>query len=173
MLLTRDHEKFVVLGRILGVSGLQGEVKIQSYTRPREQIFSYDPWYIRQDNCWLEYRPRRQRAGGKGIIAALSGIADRDAASAVLGAEIAVHRGQLPDLIAGEYYQTDLIGMDLIDMNGVRIGRLQEIAETGANDVMVVEGVRTILIPLVMGKIVRQIDLENGIIRVDWNPEYQ
>lgn len=173
MSLTLDHEKFVVLGRILGVSGLQGEVKIHSYTRPREQIFSYDTWYLRQDNSWLECQARRARAGGKGLLAALSGVTDRDAANAVLGAEIAVFREQLPELMAGEYYQADLIGLDLIDMNGVRIGRLLEIGETGANDVMVVEGAGTILIPLVMGKIVRQIDLENGFIQVDWNPEYQ
>jgi len=171
--LIQDQEKFVVLGRILGVSGLQGEVKIQSYTRPREQIFSYTPWYLRQDNRWLKYQARRTRAGGKGIMTALSGVTDRDAASALLGAEIAVQREQLPELTAGEYYQTDLIGLDLIDMNGARIGRLLEIGETGANDVMVVEGAGTILIPLVMGSIVRHIDLENGIIQVDWNPEYQ
>lgn len=173
MSITTDNEKFVVLGRITGVVGLRGGVKIQSYTRPREQIFSYHPWYLLQDSRWMESQARRARAGGRGLIATISGIGDRDAACSVLGTDIAVRREQLPELGAGEYYHTDLIGLDLVNMNGERLGRLREIEETGANDVMVVDGVQTFLIPLLMGRIVKHIDLENRIIQVDWNPEYR
>ena len=173
MSVTTDNKGFVVLGRITGVAGLQGGVKIQSYTRPREQIFSYAPWYLRHGDLWMERQARRARTGGRGLIAAIGGIADRVAASSMLGADIAVRREQLPELDAGEYYQTDLIGLDLVNMNGVLLGKLYAIEETGANDVMVVDGERTILIPLLMGKIVKHIDLENRIIQVDWNPEYR
>lgn len=171
--LAEEHEKFVILGCITGVSGLQGWVKIQSYTHPRERIFSYDPWYLRQAGRWVEHRARRATSGGKALLAEVNGITDRDAAGEVLRAEIAVRREQLPELAPGEYYQSDLIGMELIDMNGLRFGKLLEIRETGANDVLVVDGVKTILIPMVMGRIVKHIDLENGIIQVDWDPEYQ
>lgn len=171
--MTPHGERFVVLGRITGISGLQGGVKIHSYTRPREQIFSYDPWYLWQDSRWSACQARRAGAGGTALVAIISGCADRDAAAALLGADIAVQRAQLPELSQGEYYQADLIGLELLDMSGVHLGSLLEIRETGANDVMVVTGVQTILIPLVMGKVVKHIDLENGVMQVDWNPEYQ
>ena len=171
--LAQEHDRFVILGSITGVSGLQGWVKIQSYTHPREQIFSYDPWYLRHAGRWVEYRARRATSGGKALIAELTGIADRDAASEVLRDDIAVRREQLPDLTPGEYYRSDLIGLEVVDVNGLHFGKVVEIRETGANDVLVVDGVKTILIPMVMGRIVRYIDLEKGIVQVDWDPEYQ
>ena len=120
----------------------------------------------------MESTARRERSGGKGMIAVLGGVEDRDTACALLGSDIAVHRDQLPALGKGEFYQVDLIGLELVDTSGKRLGRLMEIEETGANDVMLVEGTATIRIPLVMERIVKEIDLDARIIRVDWNPEY-
>ena len=151
---------------------MQGEVKIYSYTRPREQIFSYHPWYLQRDGLWMKRRARRYRASGKGMIAVIDGIEDRATAGSLMGSRIAVRRDQLPQLEQGEFYQVDLIGLDLVDTTGKRLGRLLEIQETGANDVMLVEGAVNIRIPLVMGKIVRKIDLDERTIHVDWNPEY-
>lgn len=172
MAMTPKHDNFVVLGRITGVSGLRGGVKIHSYTRPRAQIFSYDPWYVRQHGHCAEYHARSMDQGGKALVAEISGITDRDAAQALAGAEIGVRREQLPEPAPGEFYQTDLIGMEVRDASATCLGRVQEIRETGANDVLLVVGQTTLLVPLVMGHIVRHIDLDNGVIEVDWNPEY-
>lgn len=171
--LATDNYSYVILGRITGLYGVHGGVKIQSYTRPRERIFSYHPWYLRRDRQWMESPARRERSDVKGIIAVISGIEDRDAASPLLGSDIAVRRDQLPGLGKGEFYQVDLIGLELKDISGKRLGRLTEIEETGANDVMLVEGAQSIRIPLVMGRIVKNIDLGARVILVDWDPEYQ
>lgn len=167
-----DNHSYVILGRITGLHGVHGGVKVHSYTRPREQIFSYHPWYLRRDSRWMESLASRERSGGKGMIAVIAGFDDRDAAGALLGADIAVRRDQLPELKKEEFYQADLIGLDIMDMSGKRLGRLLEIEETGANDVMLVEGEKNIRIPLVMGRIVKNIDLDEKSIQVDWNPEY-
>ena len=170
--LATDNHSYVILGRITGLYGVHGGVKIHSYTRPREQIFFYHPWYLRLDSRWMESPARREQSDGRGMIAVIAGVDDRDAAGALLGSDIAVRRDQLPELRQGEFYQVDLIGLELEDISGQRLGRLIEIEETGANDVMLVEGAGNIRIPLVMGRIVKKIDLDEGIIQVDWNPEY-
>ena len=89
-----------------------------------------------------------------------------------MGADIAIRREQLPELTTGEFYQADLIGMAVMDMEGKRLGKLMEIEETGANDVMVIEGEQRLLVPVVTGEIIKYVDLDKGIIQIDWNPEY-
>jgi 16S rRNA processing protein RimM len=167
-----DNDRYVVLGSITGLFGIHGEVKIHSYTKPRENIFSYHPWYLGQGGEWIESRSHRRHGRGKILIAVIDGIEDRDEASGLVGADIAVRRGQLPALNEGEYYQTDLIGFEVIDIAGTRIGTLLEIEETGANDILVIIGERRLLIPVVMGEIIKNIDLDKGIIQVNWDPEY-
>lgn len=162
----------MVLGRITGLFGIQGEVKIHSYTQPRDQIFSYCPWYLRQGKEWIEKQPRRDRPDNKSLIAVIDGTATREEARDLVGVDIAVRRDQLPPLPEGEFYQADLIGLEILDTAGNRLGVLMEFEGTGANDVMVIAGERKLLVPFVMGEIVKNIDLDNGCIRIDWNPEY-
>ena len=111
------------------------------------------------------------RTQGKSLIARLDGIDDRDSARLLKGREIAIFRDQLPDPGPGEYYWYDLIGLDVINVRGTDLGQVTEIRETGANDVLIVNGRQRCLIPLVMGEIIRDIDLENGRIVVDWVAE--
>jgi len=105
-------------------------------------------------------------------LALLENISDRDLAQEVIGLDIAVASDALPALAAGEYYWHELIDMEVFDSSGTCLGRVRGIQETGANDVLAVEGARACLIPLVQEEIVQDIDLENGRIIVDWNPEY-
>ena len=167
-----DDNRFVILGRVSGLHGVGGLIKIHSYTRPRERIFSYHPWYLREGVDWVERQIRRERSGARTLIAAIDGLVNRDEVQVLVGADVAVRRNQLPELQEGEYYHADLIGLDVIDQAGNSLGQLLGIEETGANDVMVVQGERRLLIPLVMGEIVTDIDMGTGIVRIDWNPEY-
>lgn len=159
----------VVIGSIAGVHGVQGWIKVFSHTRPRENIFAYSPWLVETAGNWREYRLLEGRTHGKGLIARLEGLDDREAARALAGAAVAVHRSQLPPLPEGEYYWCDLIGCTVVDLAGEELGRVSEILETGANDVLVVAGRERLLLPLVMDKIVKDIDLTQRRIRVDWH----
>ena len=165
-------DPYVTVGRISGVFGLRGWVKVFSDTDPRDHIVQFDPWYVRIGGQWREMRIADGHAQGKGVVALLDGIDDRDAASALVGADIAVRREQLPELAQGEYYWSDLIGLNVVTVDGVELGTVDRLMETGANDVLVVKGERERLIPYLPGQVITEVDLENGLLRVDWDPEF-
>ena len=167
---TGDRD-LVVLGRISGLYGVRGWVKLFSHTEPREQIVRYTPWLVRLDGQWRSMAVAGGKRHGKGVVARLEGIEDRDAAARLMNAEIAVRRDQLPELEPGDYYWADLEGLEVVTVEGVSLGRVEHLMETGANDVMVVGGERERLIPYTDDAVIA-VDLEAGTIQVDWDPEF-
>ena len=168
----QEDTKRILVGHITGIYGVKGWLKIKSYTRPAENIFSYKPWYIKQDSDWREMNLLEGKTHGKGLIAALEQLNDRDVARGLIGSDISILRSQLPELKKGEYYWHDLIGMQVIDQENKVLGHLKQIVETGANEVMVVVGDDRRLIPLVWEHYVQEVNHDEGIIRVDWeDPE--
>jgi len=162
----------IVLGRVTGLYGVQGWVKVFSDTRPREAITRYSPLMLGHEENWREAPVDGAKAHGKGVIIKFQGCDDRDAAAALMGQEIAVWRDQLPPLPDGEYYWADLVGLEVINEEGVQLGTVDSLFETGANDVIVVKGERERLIPYVSGDVVRKVDLTAGTMTVDWDPDF-
>jgi len=109
---------------------------------------------------------------GKGLIARLDGVEDRDQALALTGAAITAHRRQLPDLPDGEYYWADLEGLTVINQDGVELGQVKRVIATGANDVLLVQGNKERLVPFTTGHHVLGIDIDAGLIRVDWDADF-
>jgi 16S rRNA processing protein RimM len=165
-------DRLVALGRISGLHGVQGWVKIHSDTRPRENILEYAPWYLRRKGCWEVWQPLQGRRHGKTLVARLEGCNDREQARQLMGATIAVRRAQLGDQGNGDYYWTDLEGLRVVTREGVELGRVDHLMETGSNDVLVVRGNRERLIPWLPEQVVRSVDLKQGLITVDWDPEF-
>ncbi len=164
-------DELVVIGRVRGVFGVRGWVKVLSYTRPSEAILQYNPWFLRTGEQWGTVRLVSGRRQAKGVIACFEGCSDRDQASAWVGAEIAVTRAQLPRLQPGEYYWTQLEGLRVINLAGDELGRVDHLLETGANDVLVVEGDRQRLIPYIPD-VIRKVDLDSGTMLVDWDVDF-
>ena len=165
--------KRVRLGRIVGLYGVQGQVKLESWTEPRIQIFQYQPWLLTAPGVEKEIGGIRGRAQGKGLVATLPGIEDRDQATALIGCEITVSRDVLPPPAPGEFYWTDLEGLEVVTTEGVALGRVSHLFATGANDVVVVkDGTRERLVPFIQGSYVRSVDLSDGRMVVDWDPEF-
>lgn len=164
----RNAEKRIVVGRIAGVFGVKGWLKVMSYTSPRENILHYTPWQLEIKDMWREICVQDWKAHNKGLTVAFEGIDDRDAARVLTGTDIAVMRSQLKELPKGEYYQEDLLDMQVINREGKTLGRVKEIMETGANDVLVITGEGRHLVPLVWKRYVLEIDQDAGVIRVDW-----
>ncbi len=168
-----SDEKFVLLGKIVGVHGVRGELKLESYTEPRIKIFSYQPWLMRSAAGERTVDECRGRTQGKGLVAELSGIADRDAAVALVGTEIWVARSALPAPEPGEYYWSDLEGLEVVTVEGVALGRVSHLVATGANDVLVVKDAkRERLIPFLVGSYVTNVDFDARRVTVDWDPEF-
>jgi len=166
-------ETFVTLGRISGVHGVAGWVKVHADTREREGILGYNPWYLRDTTGWQPHQVLDGRVQASGVVVAqLEGIRDRESARALIGVEIAVKRDQLPKLKRGEYYWSDLEGLEVVNVEGIALGTVSHLFETGANDVLVVrEGKRERLIPFTK-QAVKKVDLAGRTIRVDWDPEF-
>jgi 16S rRNA processing protein RimM len=166
-------EKFVLLGKVVGVHGVRGELKLESYTEPRTQIFRYQPWRIRSAAGEKTIDGCRGRAQGKGIVAELPGVTDRDAAAALVGTEIWVARSAMPKPKPGEYYWTDLEGVEVVTLEGRSLGTVSHLIATGANDVLVVKDAeRERLIPFLVGQFVTEVDLESNRITVDWDADF-
>jgi len=169
----RDRSsRMVVLGRITGVFGVRGWIRVFSHTEPRQNILEYSPWILRVGDGWQERKLLTGRVHGNGIVAQISGCDDRDSAMALMDTEIAVHREQLPPPSEGEFYWTDLQGLRVVTLGGVELGRISHLFATGSNDVIVVAGDRERLIPFLRGGAVRSIDLTAGVMTVDWDPDF-
>jgi 16S rRNA processing protein RimM len=169
---TAASSRFVILGRVSGVYGVKGWVKVHSHTSPPANILEYTNWYLNIDGSWQGLRLESGRVHGKGIVAKLVDVDDRDQAAGLVHTDIAVTRDMLPDTDDGSYYWSDLEGLLVRSVDGLDLGRLDRLFETGSNDVMVVEGERQRLIPYINADVVKSVDLTAGVITVDWDPEF-
>jgi 16S rRNA processing protein RimM len=162
----------VPVGRISGVFGVRGWVRIFSYTEPRANVLQYNPWILRRDDGERTCAVLDGHEHGAGVVASLDGVGDRDAAAALVGCEVEVDRSQLGPAGPGQYYWADLEGMAVVTTDGVPLGRITRLFATGANDVMVVQGERRYLLPFVHGRVVRQVDEAARAVTVDWDPAW-
>jgi 16S rRNA processing protein RimM len=162
--------KQVALGYISAVHGIKGWVKVHSWTRPMEAILDYQPWLLGEDKRPVKIVDGRKQ--GKGLAALLPGFEDREQAISLVGQQIFVRRDQLPATAEDEYYWSDLEGLDVQTSSGEILGRVDRLMETGANDVLVIRGDREHLVPFIQGQYVKRVDLEGGLIEVDWDPEF-
>ena len=158
----------MILGRIAGLFGVRGWVKIVSHTEPREAVLQHREWLLGRDNTWRPCQLAEGKRHGKGVIARIEGVEDRDAAAAYVGCDIGIPREQLPAAGPGEFYWADLEGLRVVHKDGTELGTVAYLLETGANDVLVVEGERERLVPFVMDEVILDVDLDNGVISVDW-----
>lgn len=163
----------VLLGLINGLFGVQGWVKVYSYTRPRDKILEYQHWYLGEDSE-QPIRVEQGRSQKGGVVAKLEGVDDRDTAVELLNHEIWVTGEQLPSLQQNEYYWYQLIGLEVHDTNNKSLGVIKSLIETGANDVMVVrgQGKAEHLIPYIQGQVIKSIDLEQNHMVVDWDADF-
>jgi 16S rRNA processing protein RimM len=160
------------LGRIVGVFGVRGWVKVESWTEPQEGILGYREWWLDGGpGGHHQVVPEEGRRHGRLVVARLRGITERDSAEALRGSEIRVPRDHLPPTAPGEHYQVDLIGLEVVNREGVSMGRVDHFVEAPAHPIMVVLGDRERWLPLV-AKHVDRVDLEAGLMVVDWDADF-
>lgn len=168
----------IVVGRITTAHGIKGWVKLYSYTDPPEGILSYQPWLISRGRQQQTIEIAEGRWQGKYLVALPKGNTDRNQAEALAGWEIRIDKSLLPDLEAGEFYWYQLEGLVVQTVGGARLGIIAELLETGANDVLVVRAdAESIddeerLIPFVEEEVVTHVDMERGVVTVDWETDY-
>lgn len=159
------------MGRIVGVFGVKGWIKLESDTRPRKAIFNYGPWALGLKGGWQRRALITGKPRGNGLVARIEGVDDRDQAYELVGVEIALPRDELPAAEQGAVYWADLQGCTVVNQLGIEFGKVASLMETGANDVLVVRNGRERLIPYI-DEVIEEVDLNNRRIRVNWEEDF-
>jgi len=164
-------ERLVVMGRVVAPYGIKGWIKVQTFTQQQRGLLDYPVWQVGQEGTWQARSVEAAKVHGATVVAKLEGIADREQAAALRRMQIAISRDDFPAAAAGEFYWADLIGLKVVNVAGVTLGNVARVFETGANDVLVVEGERERLLPFIE-PVVRKVDVAGGMIIVDWDADY-
>ncbi len=175
-------EDRIQIGQLRSPYGLNGWLWVYSNTDPLSNMFDYLPWYLNTKTGWQTIDVKRWKSQGKGLVVALKGVDNRTLAEQLVGAEIWIAKSQLPQAGMDEYYWSDLKGLTVVainesDENEIILGKIHELFETGANDVMVVRATSDSIdaeermIPW-HKDVVQRVDISNGCIYVYWGVDY-
>lgn len=176
-----ESGQWLKVGRVSGVHGVKGWLKVYSYTDPPEQIVQYQPWMLEKAGTRKNFEVLDSKLNGKAVIASLQTITDRDQAQAFVDWDILVKADQLPALAEDEFYWHQLEGLRVVsqfDGKEVDLGTVDRLLETGSNDVLVVQGdqhsidQKERLLPYLLGSTILDIDLSQRMITVDWDPDF-
>jgi 16S rRNA processing protein RimM len=153
------------LGRIGAPYGIKGWVHVQSFTNPPEKLLKYRSWSLKAS----AFKVVEGRLQGNGVVVRLEGIEDRDKAALLHGSIISVPRSVLPKLRKREFYQADLIGLSVANLEGVALGEISHFVETPGGDVMIVRGEagQEHWVPATKEHLAK-VDLAAGQVVVDW-----
>ena len=168
-------DEFIPVGKISGVFGIKGWMKIFSFTDPRQNILNYSPLYLSRKGEWVEVKVSNGRMQGKGVVISFADITEPAQVLPLIGAELAISEQQLKPTAKDEFYWSDLIGLTVVNVHDEILGIVDNLLETGAHDVLLVkdkEHATERLIPFVMDEIVELVDLDSKLIRVDWELDY-
>jgi len=169
----------LIVGKIGAPHGIKGWVRINSYTEELEGIFKFSPWIIEIQGVQKEYKVSSWKHQTKNVIAKLEGIDSRNDMELLKNAEISVLESQLPELQENDFYWRDLIGLKVVNEAGYDMGAVEQMFETGANDVMMVKanlndafGVKQRMIPYLFEQVIKEVDLKEKTIIVDWDANF-
>ncbi len=164
-------DKKIHVGKITGAHGIKGWLKIISFTSPPENIIQYSSWIIQKDGKEQVYAVVEGKQNNDKIIVKLRNVDNRTQAEKLKNSGIKIMRSEFPILGDQKYYWSDLEGLKVINMEQELIGILDSLFETGANDVLVVNGKnnKRILIPFVLDEIIKEVNIDLEYIKVDWS----
>ena len=160
----------VRVGRIGRSYGIKGWVHVHSAMDPPELLCEYEKWYLYRDRVWSLVIVEKSRVQSNGLVAKLDHLHSREDVQAVVGTEIGLERNSLPPTEDDEFYWCDLIGAEVVRIDGRELGRVDRFIETGAHDVMVITPLAEnrskrgdsgdILLPFIFGEVIIQVDLK-------------
>ena len=174
------RDAVVVLGEVVGAYGVRGWLKVRPFTQSPDGLLDYATWWLKtRGDDWREFRRREGTAGrlhSGSLLVALEGVATRDAALAIRGAQVGVRRSALPAAGADAYYWSDLTGLSVRNRAGVVLGDVAGLTEHGAHPLLRVARPAAApgaerLIPFVPA-IVDRVDVDAGRIDVDWGEDF-
>ena len=170
------QQRIEVVGKLGSTYGIRGWLRVYSSTEYAESIFDYQPWFLKIKGQWQPTELESWKHHNHELIAKLKNVNDRETAQSLANVEIGVDLSVFPQLEEGDYYWHDLIGCDVVNLEGYAMGTVTEMMETGSNDVLVVRanskdafGKQERLIPFLYEQVVKRVDLTTKVIEVDWD----
>jgi 16S rRNA processing protein RimM len=164
-------DRIVILGKVAGTFGVHGWIKISSYTDPPENILEYGELLMGSPGRWTTVELEDGRITGKGVLGKLKGIETPEDARTRVGLEFGVRRSAMPPPAPGEYYWSDLEGLDAESVSGEKLGRVDHFRSTPAGTMIVIRGERELWVPFVKERIAK-VDLESKRIVLDWSLDW-
>jgi len=162
----------IVMGRVLGPFGVKGWVRVKTYTESPEILAARQGWWIGKDGDWREQAVAQTQRHGARLVARFEGCDSPQAALAYRELEVALLRESLPPTRENEFYQADLIGLEVRNMDDEWLGTLAELFSNGAHEVMrVSDGKVERLLPFI-DQVVHEVDMGAGRITVDWGMDW-
>jgi 16S rRNA processing protein RimM len=173
----------VEVGRIADAWGIKGWFKVLPHSADPQALFSSRRWFLQPPergpkaiSGTVLLRVKEAKEHSDSVVARCDEVEDRDAAEALRGARVFVPRSSFPTAADNEYYWVDLIGLDVVNREGVALGQVRELLQTGPQTVLVLayeEAGKPLerMIPFVAA-FVDDVDLPGRRITVDWQPEY-
>lgn len=151
--------------------GVRGALRVQSYAEPAGSLVQHRHWRLRsRGGSEQEFEVVQAVWDGRSVRASLAGVADRDAAEQLRGAEVLIERSERPAPGPHEYYRDDLLGFAVRNREGVHLGTLQHFLDAPAGPLMVVKGEREHWLPATTSCL-RRVDLAERRIEVEWPEE--
>lgn len=157
----------------MGAFGIQGWIRIRPFSESPDSLLQQTAWTLRRGDETTAATVEEARMHGAFVLARLAGINDRGQAEALRGRDVTIAREQLPEPGAGEYYWSDLIGLQVVNRAGTALGRIAGLIEAPAHDVLRVDNGNggEQLIPFVE-PIVIGVDIAAGRVTVEWEADY-
>ena len=166
--MSEESSALIQLGFVGAPFGVRGWVKLRSHTDPPERLLEHRSLRIGQGDAWRTMRIEASGRSGGALTVKLIGIEDRDQAQALRGAQVCVERSELPQRNDKDFYRADLVGCEVMTLDGVALGTVQHFIETPAQVLMVVRGAQEFWIPAVPQHL-RRVDLQARRVLVDWS----
>lgn len=165
-----------IIGKIVGVYGVRGFVKVISFTDKMNNVFNYTPWFVWFKSKWKLLQVESWKLIRQYYIVKFIDLNNREFAMLFSKLNLVIDRSQLPSLCDNEYYWRDIIGCQVITITEMTLGFVYSIIETAAHDILVVNvnknditKIKNYLIPFVLNKIIKNINLITNTIIVDWD----
>ena len=165
-----DPSALIQLGFVGAPFGVRGWIKLRSHTDPPERLLEHRNLVLGQGGVRRSYRIEASGRSGGALTVKLAGIENRDQAQALRGAQVCVPRSELPQREIRDFYRADLIGCEVVNLDGISLGNVQHFIESPAQVLMVVRGTREFWIPAVPQHL-RRVDLQTRQVIVDWNAD--
>lgn len=171
----KPSEEFLLIGKIVGLHGLKGGLRIVSFAETPD-IFETDASFLIVDARGQTHTHAidRVKPHKQGLLLSFHDVKDRDAAETLLQAEMYMKKADLPILEEDTYYWFELVGLSVVDTDGKYLGRIDSIFSTGSNDVYVVKNEKQgeafeLLVPA-LASVIRSVNLDRGIMTVELPP---